>query len=815
MEDFNINLTQSQDNTSGRKFLTFLSLYALFPLINIQTRVNAKSSTLIDNIITNVAECKFESGVLYTDISDHMPIFCARNKENVPHKKIDNKTITHTRVYSDQNINCLIKDLAKETWVEVYEENNDANTAYDAFYEKFKQYYEKNLPVVEKIHKDINSRKPWITKGIMKSIHKKNLLFKRHIQNPNNISFFNKFKKYRNRLNSVIRLSRKKYFSQRLNEVTGNVKQTWEVLNSILGKKGESVYPKDLTYENDHSTDPKEIVNILNRYFVEIGPKLSRSIPQSTSFPQENLFPRNKHSFFFKPIDSSVIINIVRNLKCSKACGHDGLNSYVLKKIIHFIVDPLCHIFNLSLSSSIFPQPLKLAKVIPVFKKGDSNQCNNYRPISILPCISKILERIVYDQLYNFLVKYSIIIPCQYGFRKLHSTDLAILDLYDKVSNALSNNQYVVGLFIDLTKAFDSLDHSILLRKLERYGVRGTPLEWFRNYLSNRKQYTEYNNHSSDIQNLQCGVPQGSILGPLLFLIYVNDIVHVSPILSFILFADDATLLYAHKNLAHIISVFNLELPKLIAWFQSNKLSLNIAKTDYIIFHTPNKSKYDINNYNIMIDDVKLERKTHVKFLGVLIDQHINWNSQYDLLKSKVSRIIGILYKIKQYLPTYALLLLYKSFILSYLSYGNIAWGSGNKKQLNSIFILQKRALRLCTNSHYLAKTNSIFRNHRLLKVKDINILQTAVFMFKLNKALVPNSFKQMFISNKQIHPYYTRTCNNFHLFNPRTLRAHKSIRHRGPDVWHSLSNKIKQCTSLHSLKTNLKKELIASYHCN
>ena len=216
-----------------------------------------------------------------------------------------------------------------------------------------------------------------------------------------------------------------------------------------------------------------------------------------------------------------------------------------------------------------------------------------------------------------------------------------------------------------------------------------------------------------------------------------------------------------------------------------------------------------------MIDDVNLDRKTHVKFLGVLIDQHINWNSQYDLLKSKVSRIIGILYKIKQYLPTYALLLLYKSFILSYLSYGNIAWGSGNKKQLNSIFILQKRALRLCTNSHYLAKTNSIFRNHRLLKVKDINILQTAVFMFKLNKALVPNSFKQMFISNKQIHQYYTRTCNNFHLFNPRTLRAHKSIRHRGPDVWHSLSNKIKQCTSLHSLKTNLKKELIASYHCN
>ena len=176
------------------------------------------------------------------------------------------------------------------------------------------------------------------------------------------------------------------------------------------------------------------------------------------------------------------------------------------KKIIHCIVEPLCHIFNLSLASAIYPQPFKLAKVIPVFKKGDPDKCNNYRPISILPCISKILERIVYNQLYNFLIKYNIIIPCQYGFRKLHSTDLAILDLYDKVSNALSNNQYVVGIFIDLTKAFDSLDHSILLHKLERYGVRGTPLAWFRDYLSNRQQYTEHNSHSSGVLNLQCGL---------------------------------------------------------------------------------------------------------------------------------------------------------------------------------------------------------------------------------------------------------------------------------------------------------------------
>ena len=259
----------------------------------------------------------------------------------------------------------------------------------------------------------------------------------------------------------------------------------------------------------------------------------------------------------------------------------------------------------MSLVSGKYPQSFKLASVIPVFKKGDRNQCNNYRPISILPCISKILERIVHNQIYSFLSKHNIIHPYQYGFRKGHSTDLAILDLYDKITFALSQNQFIVGVLLDLTKAFDTLDHKILLYKLEQYGIRGTPLAWFSDYLKNRKQYTEFENHKSDILNLQCGVPQGSILGPLLFLIYINDITHVSPHLSYILFADDTTLLYADKNLDDIFSMYNAELPKLLTWLHSNKRSLNISKTNYIVFHNHNKL---INNTSrkIMINNVEI-----------------------------------------------------------------------------------------------------------------------------------------------------------------------------------------------------------------
>ena len=241
------------------------------------------------------------------------------------------------------------------------------------------------------------------------------------------------------------------------------------------------------------------------------------------------------------------------------------------------------------MSLGCYPNDFKLARVVPIFKKGNRIQCENYRPISILPCLSKILERIIHNQVYNFLDKNKLLCPAQYGFRRQHSTELAVLDLYDRITKSLAKKQYITGIFLDLSKAFDTLDHSILIYKLERHGIRGTPLAWFKDYLSNRVQYTEVDLHQSQTLDLQCGVPQGSILGPLLFILYMNDIVKSSRILSYVLFADDTTLLYSHHNFNEMIATFNMELSKLTNWLRCNKLSLNLSKTKYIVFHNPNK----------------------------------------------------------------------------------------------------------------------------------------------------------------------------------------------------------------------------------
>ena len=504
-----------------------------------------------------------------------------------------------------------------------------------------------------------------------------------------------------------------------------------------------------------------------------------------------------------KPVDETEVIKITKGLKISKSSGHDNINTFFLKKIINAIAKPLCHIFNLSISLGKYPNVFKLAKVIPIYKKDNPNLCQNYRPISILPCISKILERIIFNQIYKFLEKYNILCPNQYGFRKNYSTDLAVLDLLDKITQTLANKCHIIGIFMDLSKAFDTLDHKILLKKLERYGIRGTPLAWFKDYLSHRKQYVEFHCTRSQILDLQCGVPQGSILGPLLFLIYINDIIYASNNPSYVLFADDTTLLFAHKEINALIHNINRELPNIANWLKSNKLSLNVNKTNYVVFKSP-QTKINDNLCKLNLGNKELERKSHANFLGIKLDEHLKWNIHCNDLIVSISRSIGILNKIKNNLSQNTRLLLYNSLILSKLSYCNIIWGTTSKRNLDKMLLLQKRAIRICSGSTYLAHSNPIFKDLRVLKVADINLLQTALFMYKLNLNIIPDKFQSLFTKNNQIHTHHTRNANKYHLSNPKTSLAHNSIIHKGPDVWNSLPKYITQCTTLISFKFDI-----------
>ena len=291
-------------------------------------------------------------------------------------------------------------------------------------------------------------------------------------------------------------------------------------------------------------------------------------------------------------------------MNAKKSPAYDGISSQVIKAIATEISEPLSHIFNLTFFPGTIPDDLKIALVTPIFKANENNEFKNYRPISVLTCFSKLLEKLMYKRLINHIEKNNILTQHQYGFRENRSTELAIIELVDRVTKAIDRGEYTIGIFLDLSKGFDTIDHKILIQKLDHYGIRGITQLWFQDYLKNRKQIVKYNQIKSKEMVIKSGVPQGSILGPILFLLYINDIENCSKLISFILFADDTNIFYSNKCLKTLSNIIQTEIDKVAEWLNVNKLSLNTTKTKIILFRSPNKKpsqtiKININGKNI------------------------------------------------------------------------------------------------------------------------------------------------------------------------------------------------------------------------
>ena len=501
-------------------------------------------------------------------------------------------------------------------------DENDPQTTYTEFGTNFHTLYDKYFPLIRKSRKQAMD-KPFITNGIKESIKSRNALFKIYLDDPSEINKQNWTNK-RNRVVQILRKAEADYYASFIKKHSDNSKQLWKRFGNVLSKtkSNHSSFDK-LLVNNHYITDQQSITSEFNKYFCSVGENLTSKIRDTgiDSFKKYLNQPLQK-SFYLSIITINEIIVEINNLEQNKSPGHDEFNAKFLK-ISHAIIAPiLCNIFNLAIKKGEYPDMLKIAKVLPIFKKGSKSLVSNYRPISVLSCINKIFEKLLAKRIYSFLEKQNILYEFQYGFRTGHSTTHALIEITDRIKLAINNNELMCGIFLDLSKAFDTVNHKILLSKLEYYGFRGPVHNLLKSYLTDRKQYVKIGNHKSELRQINCGVPQGSVLGPLLFILYINDLHKACNIGNLRIFADDTTVFFKCININDITSKGTQVMTHLNEWFKDNKLTLNSEKSNFIIFRSRQNKLTNLPD-QINFENACIIRSDSAKYLGVILDEHL------------------------------------------------------------------------------------------------------------------------------------------------------------------------------------------------
>ena len=494
-----------------------------------------------------------------------------------------------------------------------------------------------------------------------------------------------------------------------------------------------------------------------------------------------------------------------------KSAGWDGVNPRVIKAVAPELAGSLSRLMNCCMREGHYPECFKIARVVPVFKSEDPTQFSNYRPVSVLPVLSQIFERVMNARLTAFFEKNRVIIPGQYGFRTGHSSSMAIMDMVEKVRATWEDKHVALGVFIDLKKAFDTVDHDILLRKLEHYGIRGVALELLRSYLTSRFQYVSYGGFDSDKGIIKCGVPQGSVLGPLFFLIYVNDMVRACKELELVLFADDTNIFARARNPQELFGKVNKGLQELDVWFRCNKLTLNLKKTEYVYFG--GRGGRVVPEGGLRIGGETIRRVEGVRFLGVWVDEGITWKGHIEKVRVKVGQLLGVLGRAPAVLGRRSLQMLYNALVLPHLQYCLMVWGdfhgNHNRQVGDRLLKLQKSLAGLIMGKRGRCHSDPIFAELGMLKIDDLYRQQMRIHAWKFWNGRLPESQANALNKVSDTHGYSTRSAR--HGISSKA-QDHKSIGYRVPREWESLSQKNREVKSLSGFKKNSKMDFIAKY---
>ena len=796
MGDFNINLLNCDSHRHTSSFFDKMITHNLLPHIIQPTRFNGTTHTLIDNIFYNNGSSDCISGNLIPHITDHLPNFLL-----VPHSEQKDKILVGKmkRDFSRFDINEFREDLSNINFDHVLMNMKNADQMYTFFHTGLNLLFDMHAPITSLSKQQRRRQKnPWITQNILNKTKIKSSLYGRFMKDKDPLVH----REYQLLVHEIKKETRKQkflYLKNKFIQSKNDIKKFWKNINSFLGREKHNHFPNSMTCQNKVFTGPHQISERFNSYFSEVAPNLIKKIPKNHKIKTYlNKIKYNNSSLFFRPTNRYEVLTHLNNLNAKKAKDIYNFPINIIKSVADLIADPLVRIVNNSLSTGVFPEFLKHAKVTPLFKNGHRTDIKNYRPISILPVFDKIFEKIVHERLTEFLDKNKLLFDGQFGFQKGKSTSHAILHLTNFIHKCKVKKEVGCAIFLDLAKAFDTVNHTILIDKLEKIGVRGPVLAWFKSYLGNRKQSVCCNEVKSEPLFMSHGVPQGSVLGPLLFLIYVNDLPSNSSFLQ-TLFADDTCLFMSHKDPVTLQNLVNTELQKISNWLFANRLTLNISKSNYIIFGEQIKT-----DFHISISGQALDQVNETKYLGVIIDHKLSWKEHLKRLHTRIKQNIGILHKVGWFLPRKNLTSLYFSLVNSHLSYAITSWGSPNTCGL---FKINETILKCIKYINRIAPPNERNDSFKPLNVFKLYELESCKLVHKFLNNHLPSSLNCLF-QRSQTGNIAPRKNSKNNVATIHLDRALNPLMFYGPQSWNQRNcYKFAECTPS-TFSSRLKKDL-------
>lgn len=766
---------------------SILTSFDLCPLVKLPTRVTDDTATCLDNFITNIPDDEVPLILnLDSGLSDHHGQVISINQNC---KSAEVKIIKR-RNFSAQNRQCFTKKLENKAWENVFNKS-DVNEKTEIFYQTFLKIFNESFPI-KTLKKRHRYHKKWITKGIKTSLKTKRELYKISKYNKEPV-FIEYFKKYKHVLKIVIRNAKIHDNKKRIMNADPKYrpKATWNVINENTGRtrKKKKKHLDELKIDSKKISEPTEIADTLNIFLQNVASQnQSQSIRNPIAY-MPNIVPQEY--FEIVPTSVSEVVKVIKGLNNTKSTGWDDIPLDIIKENIYLLALPLVDIFNLSIKSGVFPEKFKISKICPLFKKGEQSDPKNYRPIALLPTFSKILEKLIKHRLMNYLQRHNILVDEQYGFKPNNSTSDAVSNFLHSLYNTLAKKLPTIGIFCDLTKAFENLNILLLICKLEIYGVHKNSLKWFTSYLTERYQYVtvtreeegETRFYNSDRVEVLSGVPTGSILGPLLFLIYINDLVMTFPNLHLTLYADDTSILVSSENTPSLIEKCKQIMRDVYSWFDANNLTLN-DKTVFIDFGTKNNT-----NKNIDISNLSIKEVQETKFLGILINRNMEWKPHINALIKRLNSALFAIRSTRYNIDESSALLTYHALFMSLITYGIEFWG--NDHSLNDILILQKKALRIIYNLKNRTSCRNVFKPKGLQTVYGIYISRLLILIHKNKEDWYP------------AREHYYNTRHKKDLLAPSALLNQKSFYYEGKCFYNKLPQDLKD-KNLDEFRSNI-----------